>query len=393
MTDIGVPFRSRYDADCKLCGQSYSKGALISCYRVQPGRRSSARTVGAYAHHACTEQFLRGEPARSPEAVPAPVSVPAPVPVEGSSVPVDESGNGQGKDLLGALLGLIDSRLQAQAETLEEKLRDALDGLSSGGTYKGLEITINPLGETKKIEGAVHPAFARALQLVSANKPVMLVGPSGSGKSHLCKQIADHLGLEFDFVSFTAGLSEAQLFGRFLPLGDGKYIQSDFIRLYENGGLFLLDEMDAADANTLLSLNTALANGLCSVPNRAENPIAKRHPDFRIMAAVNTFGNGADFRFSGRNQLDDASLDRFRIGIIPMDYDAGLEAALCPDEEIRESLQAIRSRCTGTIRRTVSTRFMRDAYEMKAIAGWTMAEIHEALFAGWTADEKAKVQA
>ena len=44
----------------------------------------------------------------------------------------------------------------------------------------------------------------------------------------------------------------------------------------------------------------------------------------------------------GRNQLDESTLDRFRIGTVPMDYDESLERQLCPDAELYARLRTYR---------------------------------------------------
>ena len=170
-------------------------------------------------------------------------------------------------------------------------------------------------GTAVQITGAVHEAFEEVLQLAAARKHIFLPGPAGCGKSHMAKQVADALGLPFGFISCSAGMSESQLLGRRVPNGDhGQFVYeaTDFVRCYENGGVFLFDELDAADSNVLLVVNSALANGHMALPNRTENPVAKRHPDFVCIAAANTFGRGADRQYVGRNELDESTLDRFR---------------------------------------------------------------------------------
>ena len=47
------------------------------------------------------------------------------------------------------------------------------------------------------------------------------------------------------------------------------------------------------------------------------------HPDFRVIAAGNTFGLGANYEYVGRNQLDMASLDRF--AVVRVGYDRNIE--------------------------------------------------------------------
>jgi cobaltochelatase CobS len=163
------------------------------------------------------------------------------------------------------------------------------------------------------------------------------------------------------------------------------------VRCYEDGGVFLFDEIDAADSNTLLVLNSALANGQMALANRPDAPVARKHPDFVAIAAANTFGTGADRQYVGRNQLDESTLDRFRIGQVEMDYDPDEEAALCPDDDLRTRLQGYREAIRANrLRRVVSTRFLRDAFVMTR-AGDSDADIDAALFAGWSADEVRKV--
>ncbi|HEX4591214.1 MAG TPA: hypothetical protein VH120_14845, partial [Gemmataceae bacterium] len=107
---------------------------------------------------------------------------------------------------------------------------------------------------------------------------------------------------------------------------------------------------------------------------------------------ANTYGTGADRQYVGRNQLDESTLDRFRIGQVEMDYDCDVEAALCPDDELRGRLQGYREAIRANrLRRIVSTRFLRDAFVMKR-AGDADAEIDAALFAGWSPDEVRKVR-
>ena len=262
---------------------------------------------------------------------------------------------------------------------------------------KPLEIVIkHPDGHAVHIEGLVHPIFDEVLQLAQARKHIFMPGPAGCGKSHLAKQVAEALELRFGFISCSAGMSESQLLGRLVPAGEGGqfvFVGTQFLDCYENGGVFLFDELDAADANVLLVVNSALANGHLSVPSRHENPVAKRHPDFVCIAAANTYGRGADRQYVGRSELDESTLDRFRIGTCPMDCDERLERQLCPDSELCDRLIGYRAKIReNRLERIVSTRFMVDAYQMVAELGWTYEQVDAKLMAGWRADEVAKVK-
>lgn len=299
---------------------------------------------------------------------------------------------------------LLDKIMQGLAHTVSimqelrldnQQLRDRLEQLEAARP-KQIVLKTKDGDVFHDVNEHTHPIFERVLVLASARKNVFIPGPTGCGKSHLAKQVATALGLEFAFVSCSVGMSEGHLTGRLLPVGkSGKfeYVISEFVKCYENGGLFLLDEIDAADANVLLVVNAALANGKMAVPNRPEQPYAKRHPDFVCIAAANTWGSGADRQYVGRNQLDNATLDRFRIGQIAMDYDAQLEKQLCPNAELYERLAGYRAKARANrMERAISTRFMIDAYDMVTNHGWSFEDVDNALFADWRADEVAKVQ-
>ena len=282
-------------------------------------------------------------------------------------------------------------RRPVSTEMLRAMVADALSQLKPEVKEIVVKVADRP---SVKMNGRVHEKFVEILDLAAQRMEILMVGPAGCGKSHLAEQIAKALGLRFGSISCSAGMSEGQITGRLIPTGDGgrfEYQRSQFVEFYEEGGVFLLDEIDAADANVLLVINQALANGHLPVPNRVTNPQAKRHPDFVLIAAANTFGNGANRMYVGRNQLDESTLDRFRIGQVVMDYDQDLEKSILADGDLLRRLWNIRRAINDCqLRRVVSTRFMAKAATMKA-AGWTSEKIIGQLVCGWTQDERSKV--
>lgn len=257
-------------------------------------------------------------------------------------------------------------------------------------------------GTWREISDTVHPAFKKVYALAQSRKHVLLVGPAGSGKSYLTEQIANALETEdgecfrFGMISCSGGMSEGQLIGRLLPTGESgrfEYIETDFVRCFRDGGVFLCDEMDACDPNVLIVINAALANKKLVLTNHPDCPMLKQHEDFVFIGAANTFGRGADRMYCGRNALDEATLDRFRIGQVEMDYSEEVDKALCPDDALRTRLQRYRRRVNeNRLERIVSTRFLKDAYEMKVAANWSDADIDGQLFMGWREDEIALVK-
>lgn len=186
---------------------------------------------------------------------------------------------------------------------------------------------------TRKITGVTHEKFDLVLNLVNADIPTFLTGAAGTGKNVICKQIAESLGLDFYFTN--AVTQEYKLTG-FID-AHGNYHETEFYKAFKNGGLFFLDEMDASIPETLIVLNAAIANRYFDFPNGK----IEAHENFRVIAAGNTYGTGADIEYSGRYQLDAASLDRF--ALVEVDYSKNIEKALADgDEELVEFVEAFR---------------------------------------------------
>lgn len=257
-----------------------------------------------------------------------------------------------------------------------------------------IEHVIIEKGQSRKVDGHVHKAFDKVFKLAQVRQNILIVGAAGCGKTKLAHQVADALGLSFGMTSCSAGMSENQLTGWLLPIEAGgkfAYVPAGFAKAYEHGGVFLLDEIDAADENTLLVINAALANGHMHIAQKHEAPVVKRHADFVCIAAANTFGHGADMVYAGRNKLDGATLDRFRAGIVKMDYDETLEKTLT-DPEVFSWATRIRKQINDyRLRRVMSTRVMLDFTAQKDALGFGIADFEESYFADWTRDELAKV--
>lgn len=178
-------------------------------------------------------------------------------------------------------------------------------------------------GKKREIKGFVHEKFDEVLAYVSNNEAVWLVGPAGSGKNVLCKQVADALGLKFYFTN--AVTQEYKLTGFTDAMGN--YQPTQFYKAFTEGGLFMLDEIDASIPEVLVILNAAIANRYYDFP--APIGYKEAHPNFRIIAAGNTSGSGADFQYVGRNQLDGSSIDRFKY--VDVDYCKEVEDGIAGD--------------------------------------------------------------
>lgn len=239
------------------------------------------------------------------------------------------------------------------------------------------------------ITGFKHKMFRDAVFLCEQERQLMLVGPAGSGKTTLASQIADAFSIKFGHISCSAGMSEAHVLGRMLF--DGTYIPSEFVKCYETGGVFLFDEIDAADSNTLLVVNSALANGYISIPNRKDKPTAERHEDFICVVAGNSWGYGSN-AYQGRGYLDAAFLDRFALSKIELDYDTELEKDIAGEHEVvLERMWEIRKIISkNRMKRILSTRSIVSAIR-QTIAGKSLKQVESVYTTGWAKDEIRKI--
>lgn len=203
-------------------------------------------------------------------------------------------------------------------ETVREIVRAEM---ATGGA---LRIEVQAPGKAPKDMGRQHAIFPRLLRYVAARKNVLLVGPAGSGKTTLGSKVAEALDLAYYPISMGPQTPQSDFFGFMQPQfnGPATYVETVIRRAYEFGGLVLFDEFDNGDASVIKSTNQLTGNGHCCFPDG----VVKRHPDFVIIAAANTYGNGASREYVGGMQLDASSLDRF--ATLPVDYDEALETDL-----------------------------------------------------------------
>jgi hypothetical protein len=273
------------------------------------------------------------------------------------------------------------------------EIRKDLEQLSnpSSGFFEIKDLS----GETRKIAGVLPAEWNKILQLAVARENILMVGPTGCGKTFVAEKIAEALNLPFYSISCCEGMSENELKGWLLPVGENGswvYVPSDFVKAYETGGVFNLDEMDASDANVLTWLNKAIGGTSFHLAMRKENSLVKRHKDFVLVACANTMGSGADMIYVGRNQLDGATRDRFKVGIISMDYSPQVEAALIdPDvldwgRYIRKAMHQLQDRT-----HSMSTRTLLSLSNMRK-HGWVNKDWESAYFADWAESDKTRLR-
>lgn len=288
--------------------------------------------------------------------------------------------------------------------TLEEKLSKLLDTKTKTGKIyeeQRKKAAKDKIEKAKRMEHE-HEMLPDVMHMLKTIGCCYLAGPAGTGKSTLaksaCKKLFDLkddpvVSGKYAQISFSPDTTSGEMIGR--SDVNGNFHESEIVRVFRDGGLILFDEIDDADAAMLIKINTALANGYLSTPNG----MVVRNKDTYICCAANTYGTGPDAMYVGRTRLDAATLDRFTLCTVFVDYDKHLEDEIAdqldPDNhywltgyvsKVREAIKK------GRLRKTCSTRFVINA-TAHMLAGKTPRWIQENYLQNWTVAEKAKLKA
>lgn len=210
----------------------------------------------------------------------------------------------------GAALAML---AQIKEEQVFNKVCKDLDAFifEKYGKLPQKEIVVKLPDGSKKSAGAVqHEMFETILKYVTANVPVFMSGPAGTGKSSIAKSAASALDMDF---YFSGAVQDIYKFTGFVD-ANGHYSKTQFYDFCCNGGVFFLDEMDASIPEVLVVLNAAIANRYFDFPCGK----VELNENCRFICAGNTYGTGADAEYTGRYQLDAATLDRF--AVVDIDY-------------------------------------------------------------------------
>ena len=277
-------FRAKHAAICPTCNKAINIGDLITWNRRVQGVRWHLECYDPSIAEEQAQKFLRGEK----------LELPTPVETPTSTTPATSS--------------KIDSLLVAIRAIVKEELNASN--------------TVTTVTDITKHE-FVHSQREMVLELVKdLGLNVYMKGAAGSGKTHVAHQIAELMGttlVPMQFDGFTSpilikGYMDAQ--GRFSSTPIYDWLKSD-------GGILFIDELDRGREDTLVCLNSLLANKYQMFANGEVLQMTSKH---YVIAAGNTSMRGSDGNYTSARKQDASVLDRFVV--VEWSYDTSMELKL-----------------------------------------------------------------
>jgi nitric oxide reductase NorQ protein len=142
-------------------------------------------------------------------------------------------------------------------------------------------------------------------------KQCALIGPSGTGKTHIVYFIAEVTGLPIWEVNCGLQTSTYDLFGRYIGLGKENWIDGQIISWCRVGGILYLDEANMMKQDIAARLNPILDTRGHIVLSEKDNEVVKRHDYGYVIISMNPFSS----EFVGTKPLNAAFRRRMSVWI------------------------------------------------------------------------------
>jgi energy-coupling factor transporter ATP-binding protein EcfA2 len=156
---------------------------------------------------------------------------------------------------------------------------------------------------------------------------ILLVGETGTGKTHLVYHVAKLLGRKVVRVNLDKATTPEDLIGFWQPTANGngngkefKWTDGVLIDAMKNGWIFMCDEINAAPPEVLFLLNSVLDNREITLKQHQGETI-KAHENFIFIGTMNPG------TYEGVQDLNKALKSRFQV-VLFFDYDEDIEKKL-----------------------------------------------------------------
>jgi len=167
-----------------------------------------------------------------------------------------------------------------------------------------------PKGTPYYIDSGNH-YVERIVRALYYFKQCSLIGPSGTGKTHIVYLVAELCGLPVYEVNCGLQTSSYDLIGRFIGLGKENWIDGMVTRWLRTGGIMYLDEANMMKQDVATRLNPVLDTRGHLVLNEKDNECVHRHKYGYMIISMNPHSS----EFSGTKPLNAAMRRRMAVWI------------------------------------------------------------------------------
>jgi nitric oxide reductase NorQ protein len=213
----------------------------------------------------------------------------------------------------------------ASHSELRKKYRIEKYDLHPGYAFPGSLQSLVPRNTPEYIDKGFN-YVERIVRALYYFKQCALIGPSGTGKTHVVYLLAELCGLPMWEINCGLQTSAYDLFGRYIGLGKENWIDGQIVMWCRNGGLLYLDEANMMKQDIATRLNPVLDTRGHIVLTEKDNEIINRHPNGYLAISMNPFSA----EFVGTKPLNAALRRRMSVWI-NFDY-LSIGDKISPDE-------------------------------------------------------------
>ena len=142
-------------------------------------------------------------------------------------------------------------------------------------------------------------------------KQCALIGPSGTGKTHIVYLVAKMAGLPLWEINCGLQTSVYDLFGRFVGLGKENWIDGLIVSWCRYGGILYLDEANMMKQDIATRLNPILDTRGHMVLTEKDNEVIPRHQNGYVIISMNPYSA----EFAGTKPLNAAFRRRMSVWV------------------------------------------------------------------------------
>lgn len=210
---------------------------------------------------------------------------------------------------------------------------------------------------------------------------VLLIGETGTGKSHLAREMAKRASLPYQRLNLNGATTPDDLLGQLVPAAGGfAWVDGWLTAFMRHGGVLVLDEINMSPPDILSILHRVTDDGRKITLTAKDGETIKAHKDFFLVATMNPE------HYAGTKALNVALKDRFRI--MEIEYNTTVERKLGIDGSLSDVADRLRK--SAEIQTPVSTRSLLQYVEDSASVGEKVARAF--FISKFSDDERATVK-